>query len=187
MVWRACALGGAMMLMAACPDDAVDPIVMEDAGDPASACPPTTPMFTTGAMGLTASNPELNVKARVVTADFQPPRFGINTWTVAITDSNDQPLPQAQLIWACAFMPAHGHGSNPRLVEKIGATLWRLERQNMSMQGGWEIRLWIDPDGGSKDFTGAQGGINNMSCQGPQNMTHTLVLSTCVPRRSDAS
>jgi hypothetical protein len=189
MVQRACLIGCVMMLTAACGDEEQDPApVMEvDAGDPASACPPTTPEFTTGPAGLSATRPELNLKVRVDDADFQPPRFGTNTWTIAITDLNDQPLPQAQLTWACAYMPAHGHGSNPKLVEKLDPTRWRLERQNMSMQGGWEIQLWIDPDGGSKDFTGAQGGINSMSCRGPQNALPTLKLPTCVPRRADAS
>jgi len=175
------------MLTAACGDDGEAPIVMEDAGDPASACPPTTPAFSTGAMGLSVTDPELNLKVRVDAASHQPPRFGTNDWTIAITDMNGQPLPQAQLTWACAFMPAHGHGSNPRVVEKLDPTLWRLERQNMSMQGLWEIQLWIDPDGGSKDFTGGQGGINSMACTGPQNALPTLVLPACVPRRTDAS
>ena len=188
-VWRACTLLSALMLTAACEEDGPeDPIVvMEDAGDVASACPPTTPQFNIGPSGLSATSQELGVKVWVDDADFRPPRFGTNSWTIAITDLNDAPLPQAQLTWACAFMPAHGHGSNPKAVEKLDPIRWRLERQNMSMQGLWEIQLWIDPDGGSKDFTGAQGGINSMSCRGPQNALPTLKLPTCVPRRTDAS
>lgn len=174
-----------LVLLVACGDPEADPTALDEMEPPASdACPAETPAFSTGMFGLTASNQELGVKARVVEADYVPPRFGINSWVVAITDLADQPLPQATLTWACAFMPAHGHGSNPATVEKLDATRWKLERQNMSMQGGWEIWLWIDPTGAGAGFTGAKGGINSNSCRGPNGATQTLALRTCVPRKA---
>ena len=184
--YRACALVPALMICTACPeeDNGEDPIVF-DAGPGASACPVDTPEFTVGAAGLSVTDEAMNLKVRVEAADYVPPRFGINSWTVAITDLADQPLPQAKLVWACAFMPAHGHGSNPRAVEKLDDKLWQLDRQNMSMQGGWEIRLWIDPAGTGSDFTGAAGGINSDACRAPNAKPATLTLRTCVPRKAD--
>lgn len=188
---RACTFGTALLIsvtFSGCPNDALDDATFSfDAGPPASQCPASTPEFTVGSSGLSTSNAELNVKVRVEDADYRPPRFGINSWTIAITDLNGQPLPDASLQWACAFMPAHGHGSNPRSVEKLDGGLWKLNNQNMSMQGGWEIQLWIDPMGGESEFMGAPAGINKNACTAPSGKTATLILPTCVPRKADGS
>ena len=173
-----------LALFTACADDAAMRPADDAEGSVESSCPPELPEFSTGRAGLTVMDPKLGIKVRVDDADYQPPRFGTNTWTIAVTDAADQSLPAAQLTWACAFMPLHGHGSNPRVVEKLDATRWRLGGQNMAMQGVWEIRLWIDPDGGSEEFRGAQaGGLQGNACRAPDGGPETLRIMTCVPRQ----
>ncbi len=178
-----------MASVAACGgDDSGEMVEPVDAsGQPIASCDPSIPAFTIGAGGLTDDNAMTNVRVRVEDADYLPPRNGINSWTVAITDLNDQPIPEAQLTWVCAHMPAHNHGSNPKVVSKLDEKHYSLERQNLSMQGGWEIRFWIDRDGGSEEFKGAVGGINNTACGGPDgNSTWTNSMRICVPRKDDA-
>jgi hypothetical protein len=88
-------------------------------------------------------------------------------------------LPQANLTWACAFMPAHGHGSNPRTVTKLGDGRFELQKQNMAMEGGWLIELWVDPTGETEAFEGARGtGLGTSACGKPG---EPLLMKVCVP------
>ena len=145
------------------------------------ACPRDTPELTTGSDGLISEpNMELGLQARVVAASAQPPLNGSNDWTIQITDLDGEPLPDANLTWACAFMPRHNHGSNPKVVHKLGDGQYELERQNMSMDGGWLIQLWIDPSGGGTTFEGGGSAIGDKACRGPT-PAPTLQFKTCVP------
>jgi hypothetical protein len=147
-----------------------------------TSCPDNTPEFNFGPTGLSATNEALGVKVFLDTASSRPPQNGSNDWTIAFTDMQGEAMPTANLTWACAWMPAHGHGSNPKMVENLGMGKFKLSKQNMAMQGGWEIRLWVDPTGGGTPFTGGNAGsINRTACTKP-GTDPTLTLYACVPR-----
>jgi hypothetical protein len=146
------------------------------------SCPANTPELNFGPTGLSAANEAMGVKVYLETASDRPPLNGSNDWTIAFTDMLGNPMPQANLTFACAFMQLHGHGSNPRMVENLGGGRYELVRQNMAMQGGWEIRLWVDPTGGGTTYSGGKlTSVNRTACSGPTG-DPTLTLYTCVPR-----
>lgn len=162
--------------------DMVDPHGHGSEIEPDMSCPEDTPAFDFGPTGLAAANEEMGVKVYLDAASSRPPLNGSNDWTIAFTDLQGNAMPAANLTWACAWMGAHGHGSNPKMVEKLGDGRYELLRQNMAMQGGWEIRLWVDPTGGGETYTGGNAGsINRTSCSKP-GTDPTLTLRACVPR-----
>lgn len=142
------------------------------------SCPSDTPPFNFGPAGLSATDETLGVKVFLEDASSKPPFFGTNDWTIAITDMSDAPMPEATLTWACAYMPLHGHGSNPKLIENLGDGRYRLLKQNMAMGGQWEIRLWVDPTGAGEAYTGGIGGALSVCGMSGE----PLVLRACVPR-----
>jgi hypothetical protein len=166
-------------------DDGVEPPGREldaEVTDPTKSCPAETPPFDFGPTGLGATNEVMGVKAYLDTASSKPPQNGSNDWTIAFTDMQGAAMPTANLTWACAWMPAHGHGSNPKIVESLGGGRYKLLKQNMAMQGGWQIRLWVDPTGGGTTYTGGNAGsINRTSCTKP-GTDPDLTLYACVPR-----
>ncbi|HKP60052.1 MAG TPA: hypothetical protein VJV78_25180 [Polyangiales bacterium] len=152
-----------------------------DGEDADTSCPADTPPFDFGPMGLSATNEAAGVKVYLETASDKPPFYGPNDWTIAFTDLEGKPASNALLTWACAFMPKHGHGSSPKSVNNLGSGRYELLRQNMAMQGGWEIRLWVDMTGAGKPFEGGGVGINRAACAEPRTEP-TLKLLACVPR-----
>jgi hypothetical protein len=164
-------------------DEGDDPVVDDPEGTPMDlSCPDTTPEFDLGPTGLGAANETMGVKVFLEDASNRPPLNGSNDWTIDFTDMMGTAMPEANLTWACAFMPAHGHGSNPKMVENLGGGRYKLMKQNMAMQGGWEIRLWVDPTGGGTTYKGGSAAsINRTACTGP-NTEPSLTLYACVPR-----
>jgi hypothetical protein len=148
----------------------------------ASVCPEDTPEFVTGAEGLTAQNDALNLKVRLDQADWIPPAKNYNTWEVAITDLAGAALPDAQITWACAWMPAHGHGTNPREIEKLPDGRISLVKQNLAMTGGWQVRLWIDPTGTAQPYAGGSDARSPNACSAPTSERESLQFDVCVPR-----
>jgi hypothetical protein len=161
-------------------DDGTSPSPVEmDASD--TSCPVGTPPFEFGPSGLSATDKAMTMKVYLEEASDKPPLYGTNDWTIQITDMMGAPMPAAKLTWACAFMPLHGHGSNPKTVTDLGDGKYELVKQNMAMQGGWEIRLWVDPTGAGTTYTGGGSSINKMACSEPGTV-ETFVLQACVPR-----
>lgn len=173
-----------LVAAAACGDDSATehhPVDGAAGSGGAASCPTDTPPFEFGPMGLSTTNDADGIKVYLEDASDLPPALDYNDWTIALTDLAGNPLPDAQLTFACAWMGAHGHGSNPREVEKLGDGRYKLIRQNMAMYGGWEIKLWIDKSGAGTEYTGGGGGIGIKACSKP--MTDpTLVLKACVPQ-----
>lgn len=189
MVMPSCLRTGMfVLLIASCvacgsDDGTLDP---PDAGKTAApidmSCPDNTPTFDFGPTGLGAANEKMGVKVFLEHASDRPPLNGSNDWTIDFTDMMGNAMPEANLTWACAFMPAHGHGSNPKKVENLGGGRYKLLKQNMAMQGGWEIRLWVDPTGGGTTYSGGSfSSLNRSACSGP-NVEQSLTIYTCVPR-----
>jgi hypothetical protein len=152
--------------------------------DASSVCPPTTLPFTTGPAGLTAKNEAQSLQVRLDDANHEPPVRNYNTWEIAITDLAGAPLPDAQVTWACAWMPAHAHGTNPKAIEKLPDGRISVVKQNLSMSGGWQVRLWVDPTGTAAPFSGGSGTRNPNACTAPSNETANITFDVCVPRTS---
>jgi hypothetical protein len=162
-------------------DEGMEPVEPDDHGMELS-CSPETPEFDLGPTGVNATNEAMGVKVFIAEASSRPPQNGSNDWTIAFTDMQGNAMPTANLTWACAWMPAHGHGSNPKMVENLGMGRYKLSKQNMAMQGDWQIRLWVDPTGGGETYTGGNAGsINRNACTKP-GTDPSLTLYACVPR-----
>jgi hypothetical protein len=170
-------------------DDAMEDLASTEPMDESGAdtsCPPETPPFDFGPSGLSAVNEAAGIKVYLDSASARPPYNDYNDWTIALTDLEGNLMPEAQLTWACAFMERHGHGSNPKVVNKLGDGRYELMRQNMGMQGGWVIRLWVDPTGEGELYEGGGSGINRTACSEPT-VPETLSLAACVPRKRSGS
>ena len=179
-------IGGVLVLasLSACSDDDTGndslPPADFDAGEQLE-CPADQPPFRTGPDGLSAIDTSRGIKVRVDEASDVPPKFGFNTWKVAVTDLTGGPLAAAQLTWACAYMSDHYHGLLPRAVQFESGML-ELSRMNLRMTGPWDIRLWINTSGSATDFKGGSSTIlSSEACNAPDGTLPNLVLSTCVP------
>jgi hypothetical protein len=180
-------LAGAMLVACASKDDPVGPPMYEpDSGAyPDVACPSDLKAFTTGASGLTETDSTKQISVRIDKASSVPPIKNYNDWTISILDASGQPNPNANVSWACAWMAAHGHGSNPKAIQNMGNGQYFLSMQNFSMTGPWEVRLWIDPTGQGAEYA-PQAGARIMAGNecAPSNGAPTmwnLDFNFCVP------
>ncbi|HKU39674.1 MAG TPA: hypothetical protein VJR89_16050 [Polyangiales bacterium] len=147
-------------------------------------CLPGTPEFVTGPAGLTAEDTAGGIKVRIDWADSQPPANDYNTWKVAVTDLAGMPLPQAQFTWACAWMPKHGHGTNPKVITRLSDGLFEIGKMNLSMNGGWDVRFWINKTGTGKDFAGGTLQRDPNACKAPDLSDQNIEFKICVPEKS---
>jgi hypothetical protein len=71
-----------------------------------------------------------------------PPAKGDNTWTILVTDLQDQPL-DGLTIDATPFMPDHGHGTplQETVTPGTAAGEYVLAPVNLWMPGFWEVTL----------------------------------------------
>jgi hypothetical protein len=192
-------LMGACIASVACGDDDGSAHSLEgDAAhghDPGEECLPDTPMFTYGKEGgLSVQDATKTFSVRVNDAEYAPPAKDFNDWTIQVLDGAGSPLTQAKLAWACAWMPAHGHGSNPMKVAKLDDAQYEMLGQNMGMFGGWLVQLWIDPDGDLQDeyLPGANSGAVGGNACSPTNpgaigKLNNVEFKVCVPRKRSGS
>jgi hypothetical protein len=169
-------------------DDGSDgqPVADYDAGDDTS-CPPETPQFVTGPAGLTREDATAGIKVRLDWAQYQPPAKDYNTWDLAITDLAGSPLPQAQITWACAWMPAHGHGINPKAITRLPDGRFEISKQNLSMNGGWDVRFWVNATGTGPEYSGGTEQRNANACKAPGGTQQNIEFKICVPRQRGGS
>ena len=170
------------------PSTAPDGAAGEDASRASEQCPAGTPEFTIGAKGLTSMDAASGVAVRIDNAP-KPPERSFNTWKIVVTDASGAPMPNAQLTWACAWMAVHGHGTNPKKVEKVSDGVFNLLQQNFSMYGPWQVQLWIDPTGKAPAYAPQiVSGVENANACSPSNgagATPNIRFDFCVPRTND--
>lgn len=169
-------------------------LVPDDGGRPPDnvpePCPADVKAFTFGDNGLYEDDAAASLRARIIDSNHPEPYSGLNDWKIAITDLNDHPLPDARLNWACAFMPTHNHGSNPKLVDKPAPGQLLLGAQNLSMEGNWIVKLWLKPDGEGEEFAPSpqqRVALDRNACL-PTNGTTgeaNIVFNVCVPVKHD--
>ena len=177
----------------ACGSDSTSPVadLSSDAGvDPSAECPANTPTFADGPNGLQAPIDTKNgIAVRLIQAQFSPPAKMSNDWTIAVTDPAGAPTTNAQITWACAWMPVHGHGSNPTAIDNLGNGQFKLEKQNLSMYGGWEIQLWVNNTGAGTQYAPQNGGgslLTGNACTPDPSSGATgspnIMFNICVPQ-----
>jgi hypothetical protein len=157
-------------------------------GDREEQCPANYLPFSTGEEGgLKVPVKDTGFEVRLLEADSEPPARDFNSWTIGIRDAaTGAPAATPVITWACAWMDVHGHGTNPRRVEKVGDADYQLSDQNLSMFGPWEIRLWIDPTGAETPYAPGSGStersgnacVPTHGARGAPNTEFTV----CVPR-----
>ena len=150
---RRCLCSAAAVLALGCASgsDTAEPQTgaMADAADADAAsgtarCPADTPMFSAAPdSGLLVVGNRSTVQGRIIQAEpAQPERFE-NDWTVQFSDLAGVPLDNLAISSACAFMPVHGHGGEPKEVVKSGAGTFSLMGLNLFMRGPWEVQLAV--------------------------------------------
>jgi len=97
--------------------------------------------------GTETTDPQTQIKARLDQATPNTPNKDLNTWRIAIQTQDNQPATSATIGWACAWMSVHGHGTNPKAIEKLDPGVFELSSINFTMYGPWSVRLWVDPTG----------------------------------------
>ena len=95
--------------------------------------------------GLEAASSAGMFKARWVEGTPAPPDRGNNTWTLEILDPNGSPLTGVTDVRIKAWMPDHGHGTNP-LWNDATATDSKFEVGpfNLFMPGLWEFTVSVE-------------------------------------------
>ena len=157
--------------------------------DETARCPPGTEAFRYGPDGLVRTDPATGVTVRLLKASDAPPTRGFNDWTIGVTDQSGAPMPNAELRWACAWMPAHNHGSNPKSVMRLGNGQFVLSRQNLAMYGGWQVKLWIDATGTGPVFDPQSGNgiVGGDACRGTGvGAAPNIQFDICVPTTPDS-
>ncbi|MET0386835.1 MAG: FixH family protein [Polyangiales bacterium] len=164
-------------MVVACGSDPVEPASGATAGEDTSAdagarCSPTIePFAATETDGLVRPDATSGSQVRIVSADHTPPDFGYNSWVLKVTDAAGAAVADTHVVWACAWMPAHLHGSNPREIIEQGDGRFAINNQNLSMYGEWQIRFWFSDDPNATPYQ-------------PQMRTDNRTGNACTPRDS---
>jgi hypothetical protein len=78
----------------------------------------------------------------------------IQTWTIAVTTPDGQPVEHADLS-IDGGMPQHGHGlpTEPQVTEELGGGRYRVEGMKFNMPGWWTITLSVSGAAGTDSAT----------------------------------
>jgi hypothetical protein len=145
-------LSGCLVLSLAvgCGDDGAEPEPMSGPPlelDGAVPCPETFQDFVAGeTIGLLAEGRNGFAQARILEASSIPPIVDENTWTVAITDENGEPLTDVEILSACVYMPVHGHFlglSRNQITAESEPGTFELDGLFFNMGGPWQAQLAI--------------------------------------------
>lgn len=99
--------------------------------------------------GLTRTGEFFSVK--LMTASPAPPDKGLNTWTLAVTDSDGAAVTDATVM-VSPLMPAHGHGSNPKDFHGVLEDgMYTFTDMNLYMAGRWTMDITIEQPSGTKE------------------------------------
>jgi hypothetical protein len=86
--------------------------------------------------------------ARLVEGTPAPPDRGNNTWSLQIMDPNGSPLAGVSEVRVRAWMPDHGHGTNPLWNEATAAQdgTFEVGPFNLFMPGLWEFTISVEAE-----------------------------------------
>jgi hypothetical protein len=84
-------------------------------------------------------------KARWVEGTPAPPDRGNNTWKLEILDPNGSPMAGVSRVRVKAWMPDHGHGTNPLWNDATGAGgTYEVGPFNLFMPGLWQFTVSVE-------------------------------------------
>lgn len=114
-------------------------------------CPASTPEFK---LNLEATGEDGNVTARILEADYIPPRKGTNDWQVVFLDADGNPLEDVEVTKAEPFMPVHNHDGRypPTMTALDDPGTFEFESINMHMGGPWEMRFTVESESAGDDY-----------------------------------
>lgn len=146
------------LMLGACPSDDEPGYEEEDAGHVPDgnvmACPDGTPETV---LGMIVEGAAGTLRTKLVEAGDLPAKKGLNTWTVEITDAEDEPLDDVtmDLSNVDGVMPAHTHDLNHDVVvEDLGNGRFEVREINFHMDGYWELTFSPTSESlGSDDMT----------------------------------
>jgi hypothetical protein len=106
---------------------------------------------TAYAPGVTATSLDGQMKVTFMSATPAPPAaFGLNAWTVKITDGSGNPLPNLPLIARSLppdqtlYMPDMGHGANAPVIDGGTGGVYEYSDAYLTMPGIWQIIFAVD-------------------------------------------
>ena len=157
------AIGAALLVLVVAAmgcNDAADSAVdnhSPDLGLPKVPCPRSTPEFVaTPSAGLEAIGRDSSlVTAKLIDADYSPPRIYRNDWTILFSDADGEPLDDIAITKAEPYMPVHGHdgGFPPKIMKLKEPGVVFFQDINLKMGGPWEVRFWVDSEqAGGADY-----------------------------------
>jgi hypothetical protein len=114
-------------------------------------CPASTPEFK---VGLEATGESANVTARIVEADYVPPRKGPNDWQVVFVDGEGMAVEDVAITKAEPYMPVHRHDGRypPTVTELDDPGAFDVENINLHMGGPWEVRFTVESESAGDDY-----------------------------------
>jgi hypothetical protein len=81
---------------------------------------------------------------KLTSADPAPPRRGLNTWRLVVTDTSGAVIPQADVI-VSGMMPDHQHGwsTAPTITKGEDGMTFDFAQLNLSMAGVWTVTFEV--------------------------------------------
>ena len=88
----------------------------------------------------------------IESADPAPPDRGDNVWTLAVRDAGGEAVEGAAVV-VTPYMPAHGHGTNPRTFDgqAQGQGLYEAGPFDLFMPGLWDVSIDVVDSTGADD------------------------------------
>ncbi|ALR11329.1 hypothetical protein BST43_07405 [Mycobacteroides saopaulense] len=85
----------------------------------------------------------------VVTVTVDSPRVGMTALEIAVTNRENQGLPESESVTVELVMPLMGHAMPPLREVVSGRT--KFDQVMLSMAGPWEIAVTVTPPSGDPD------------------------------------
>jgi len=98
------------------------------------------------ASGMSVSSSSGNVKVSLMAATPAPPEVQLNTWTLSVTDANDDAIPGAAPVMV-PWMPDHGHGPSvqPTATPTGDGKTFTVTDIDLFMAGVWRLTISATP------------------------------------------
>ena len=117
------ALGTALLVASCWTVGCGDDGALDDGGQSSDEvpCPETIPPFVaTASDGLEAAGEDGLITAKLIDADWKPPRVWRNDWTLLFRNAEGEPLDDIEIEMARPWMAVHGHdGEFPPTITKL--------------------------------------------------------------------
>lgn len=153
--------------VAACGDEAATPAgdagehhdssptdagAQEGDADAPVACVPEIPVRPTS---ISVTGESTGMVAKVLDADYDPPRRYSNNWTLELRDASGMPVQNAMFSNVRTWMPVHAHnGKFVPTIEAVPASpgSYTFDGVHFTMTGPWQLQFQVTANGASERF-----------------------------------